>query len=106
MLPCARLGDQPRLTHAAGEQTLAEHLVGLVRAPVEQVLALQIDVVGQVAAAGQRRRAPGVIGEKAVELGGERPIFLRVEERPLELLERGHEYLGDIAAAEASEATV
>ena len=93
-----------RLAHALREQALAEHLVGLVRAAVEQVLALQIDVAGQVAAAGQRRRPAGIIGQQAVELGRERGVVLRVEEGGLELLERGHQDLGHVAAAEAAEA--
>ncbi len=104
MLAGAGLGDQPGLAHAPGEQPLPEHLVGLVRAAVEQVLALQIDVAGQVAAAGQRRRPPGIIGEQAVELGRERRIVLRVEEGRLELLQRRHQDFGHIAAAEAAEA--
>ena len=80
MLAGAGLGDQPGLAHALGEQALAEHLVGLVRAAVEQVLALQIDVARQVAASGQRRRPAGIIGEQAVELGCESRVLLRVEE--------------------------
>ena len=72
MLPGAGLGDQPGLAHALGEQPLPEHLVGLVRAAVQQVLALQIDVARQVAAAGQRRRPAGIIGEQIVELRAER----------------------------------
>ena len=71
MLAGAGLGDQPRLAHPPGEQRLAEHLVGLVGAAVEQVLALQIDrpCRAEVAAAGQRRRPAGIIGEQVVELG-------------------------------------
>ena len=106
MLAGAGLGDQPGLAHAPGKQALRQHLVGLVRAAVEQVLALQIDVAGKVAAAGQRRRAAGIVREQAVELGGERRIVLRVEERGFELLERGHQDLRHIAAAEAAEAAV
>ena len=106
VLAGARLGDQAGLAHALREQPLPQHLVGLVRAAVEQVLALQIDVAGQVAAAGQRRRPPGVVREQAVELGGERRIFLRVEERRLELLERRDQDFGHVAAAEPAEAAV
>ena len=56
VLAGAGLGDQPRLAHAPREQALPQHLVGLVGAAVKQVLALQIDVARQVAAARQRRR--------------------------------------------------
>ena len=43
VLAGAGLGDQPGLAHPPREQGLAEHLVGLVGAAVEQILALQID---------------------------------------------------------------
>ena len=72
VLAGAGLGDQPGLAHPPGEQRLAEHLVGLVGAAVEQVLALQIDARlagAEVAAAGQRRRPAGIIGEQVGELG-------------------------------------
>ena len=93
MLAGSGLGDQPGLAHALREQALRQHLIGLVRAAVKQVLAFQIDIARQIAAAGQRRRPSGVIGEQVVELGGEGGIVLRVEERGLELLERGNEDL-------------
>ena len=106
VLAGAGLGDQPGLAHPPGEQGLAEHLVGLVRAAVEQILALQIDARlarAEVAAAGQRRRPPGIIGEQVVELGLEAGIVLRVEERGLELLERRHQDLRHIGAAISAE---
>ena len=78
-----------------------------MRAAVEQILALQIDVAaGEIAAAGERRRPAGIVGEQAVELGLERGIVLRIEESGLELLERGDEDFGDVSAAEAAEAAV
>ena len=43
VLAGAGLGDQPGLAHAPREQRLRQHLVGLVRAAVEQVLALEVD---------------------------------------------------------------
>ena len=106
VLAGARLGDQPGLAHALRKQPLPEHLVGLVRAAVEEVLALEIEIPRQVAAPGERGRPAGVIGEKAVQLGGEVRVVLRVEERRLELLECRHEDLGHIAAPEAAEAAV
>ena len=103
VLPRARFGDQPGLAHALGEQPLPEHLIGLVRAAVEQILALEIDVARQVAAAGQRRRPAGVIREQAVELGDKGGIVLRIEERRLELLERRDQNLRHVSAAEPAE---
>ena len=107
MLAGAGLGDQPGLAHPLGEQGLAEHLVGLVRAAVEQILALQIDARlarAEVAAAGQRRRPAGIVEQQLGELGLERRILLRVEERRLELLERRHQDFGHIGAAIGAEA--
>ena len=106
MLSGTGFGDQPGLAHAPGEQRLTEHLVGLVRAAVEQIFALQIDSPGKVAAEGQRGRAAGIIGQQFIELGAERHILLAIEEGGLELLDRRHQDFGDKGAAEASEASV
>jgi len=106
VLAGAGLGDEAGLAHAPRQQPLPEHLVGLVRAAVEQVLALQLDVAGEVAAAGERGRAARVVGEQAAQLRTERGIILSIEERRLELLERGDKDLGDEASAEPSEAAV
>ena len=106
MLAGARLGDQARLAHAFGQQPLGEHLVGLVCAAVEQVLALQIDVAGKVAASRERRRPPSIIRKQIAEFGGKGRVVLRVEERRFELLERGDEDFGDVKAAEPSEPAV
>ena len=106
VLAGAGLGDQPRLAHPPGEQGLAEHLVGLVGAAVEQILALQIDArlaAAEVAAQGQRRRPPGIIGEQSGKLGLEAGIVLRGEEGGLELLERRHQDLRHIGAAIGAE---
>ena len=97
VLAGAGLGDQPRLADALGEHRLGEHLVGLVRAAVEQVLALEIDadaVGAEVAATGQRRRPPGIFDEQVDKLGLECRILLRLEKGRLERLERRHEDLG------------
>ena len=44
VLAGAGLGDDALLAHALGEQALAEAVVDLVRAGVEQVFALEIDL--------------------------------------------------------------
>ena len=63
MLAGAGLGDQAGLAHALRQQCLGQHLVGLVCAAVKQVLAFEIDGARKVAAAGQRRGPPGIIGQ-------------------------------------------
>jgi hypothetical protein len=106
MLAGAGLGDQPRLAHLPGEQGLPQHLVGLVRAAVEQVLALQVDaraLIAEIAAEGERRRAAGIIGEQAGELGLEIIVELGREEGGFELLQRGHQDFRHISAAISAE---
>ena len=60
--------------HALGEQSLAERVVDLVRAGVEQVFALEVDFCaaerfGEALGEVERRGAAGVISEQRVELG-------------------------------------
>ena len=107
MLAGPGLGDQAGLAHALGEQALGQHLVGFVRAAVEQILALQIDsAMPEIAAARERGRPPRIGCEERVEFGTESGILFRVEERGLELLERGQEDFGNVAAAEAAKAAI
>ena len=79
-----------------------------MRAAVEQILALEVDFrrSTDVAAQGERGGAAGIFGEQFIELGAEGWIFLAVEERRLELFQRGEQNLGDEAAAVFSEATI
>src|SRR3546814_4700883 len=66
-----RLGDESGLAHLPGEQGLAQHLIGLVRAAMEQLLALAIYpiLVGPViAAAGERPQASRHFVEHAIKL--------------------------------------
>ena len=71
VLTSARLGNQPALPHAPGQQRLTKHLVGLVSTAVQQILALQVDAprsADQVPAACKWRRPAGVSGKKLIEL--------------------------------------
>ena len=43
VLPGAGFGDDARLVHSYGEQSLADSVVDFVRAGVQQVFALQVD---------------------------------------------------------------
>ena len=78
VLPCSGLRDDPALAHALREQHLAERVVELVCAGVEQVLPFEPDLrtrtrVAETARVRHRRRTAGELGEPAIELGGERP---------------------------------
>ena len=62
VLAGAGLGDDARLAHAPGEQDLADGVVDLVRAGVDQILALEINLraaefLGQAFGEVQRRGA-------------------------------------------------
>ena len=86
VLAGAGLGDQPGLAHALGKQGLGEHLVGLVRAAVEQVLALEVDLrlpAAEVAAAGQRGRPAGIGRQQAGQLGVEGGVVAARRGTPL-----------------------
>jgi hypothetical protein len=112
VLAGAGLGDDASLAHAHRQQHLAEAVVQLVGAGVQQVLALQPDlrVAAQLdlQAAGplQRGGAAGVVAQQQVQFGQERlvPRGLGVGRR--QLLQRGHEGLGHVLAAEPAEAAV
>ena len=77
VLAGAGLGDDPRLAHAAGEQALAERVVDLVRAGVQEVLALEPDrVAGRLReprGVVERRRAPGEVARAARRARRDRP---------------------------------
>jgi hypothetical protein len=110
MLAGAGLGDDPCLPHPAREQTLTDRIVDLVRAGVTEVLALQVDLraaeaPGQVLREVERRGPSGVFAQAVAELGfevGSAPPFLV---GCLELEQRRHQCLGDVAPAEFSEVT-
>ena len=61
-------------------------------------------VTAEIAAAGQRRRPAGIVEQQGRQLGLERLILLRIEERGLELLQRRHQDFRHIGAAEGAEA--
>ncbi len=70
MLAGAGLGDNFGFTHPFGQQGLAQHLVGFVRAAVQQIFAFQIQggagAIGQIPAFGQGRRTTGVVFSRSV----------------------------------------
>ena len=74
VLAGARLGDDPVLAEPAREHRLAERVVELVRAGVQQVLALEVDALagGEPLRERERRRPAGVVAPEPVELRPER----------------------------------
>ena len=108
VLPGAGLGDDAGLAHALGDEGLAEGVIDLVRAGVQQVLALQVDfraaeflgeAFGEVERRGPADEFAQVVAEFALELR----VLLRSEVFGLQLLERIPERLRDVTAAELPE---
>ena len=69
VLAGAGLGDHARLAHAPREQNLAQAVVDLVRAGVQQVLALDVDAraaqrLGQPPGEVERRGPAGVVAQQ------------------------------------------
>jgi hypothetical protein len=101
VLAGARLGHDPALAEPHGEQCLAERVVQLVRAGVQQVLALQVEALARCEALGkrQRRRPPAVGAAQLVQLGLEGGVLARRLPPGLELVECRDQRLGNEAAA-------
>ena len=108
VLAGAGLGDHPLLLHQAGEQALADGVVDLVGAGVEQVLALEEDagaaqLLRDALGVVERRRPAGEVVEQRGELAAEAPGALGLVVGAGQLGERRHERLGNVAAAVAAE---
>ena len=106
----ARAGfrDDAFLAHAHGEERLAEAVVDFVRAGVEQVFALEVNLCaaegfGEARGEVERRGAAGVVAQQQVELQVEIGIGLGLGVGVLQLVERGDERLGNVAAAVGAE---
>ena len=79
VLAGAGFGDDARLAHAPGEQDLADGVVDFVRAGVEQVLALEINLraaqfarqpFGKIKRRGPAAELAQVIGQVLLEIPG------------------------------------
>jgi hypothetical protein len=105
VLPGAGLGHDAPLAEAAREHRLAERIVELVRAGVEQILPLQIQpLVGrETLRARERRRPPGEGACELVELCVEEWVVGGVAPTGFELVERGNERLGHVPPAVRTE---
>jgi len=104
VLPRTRFRDDAWLAHFHGEQTLANRVVDLVRASVQQILALEIDARAtkffrEPRSKLQRRRAAGEILQEILEVSLKRWIRLRRFIGALQLEQRHHQCFGNVAAA-------
>src|SRR6185437_9483709 len=96
--------------HPHREQRLAERVVHLVRAGMTEVLALDVDFCaaefrGQVGGEVKRRRTADVLARITLELGAKGRVAPRRAVRALQLGQRRHQRLRNVAAAELAEAS-
>ena len=108
VLARAGLGDDPALAHAEGEEHLADRVVDLVGAGVQEVLALQVDPraaegLGQPPGEVERGRPPAKISQVAADLDGKRGIGDRGRVRGFQFVEHRDQRLRHVAAAVVAE---
>ncbi len=105
VLAGARLGDDPVLAQPSREHRLAERVVQLVRAGVEEILALQVDPLAGREPLGERerRRPAGVRRRQVLQLRVEGVVGERVAPALPQLVERRDERLGDVASTVLAE---
>ncbi len=108
VLARAGFGDDARLAHAPGEQDLADAVVDLVRAGVEEVFALEINLraaqfAGEAFGEVKRRGPAAEFSEVVFELALELRVLLRAEVLGLQLLQRVHQRLRHVTAAVGAE---
>ena len=104
VLARARFGDDASLAHAPREQHLAQSVIDLVRAGVQQVFALEIDaraagILSQALGKEQRRGPTGKISQQRIEFRVKRFIVARDQESFGQLFERRHQSLRHKATA-------
>ena len=102
--PGAGLGDDALRAEPLGEQRLADRVVDLVRARVGEVLALEPHLGApaprQLARQRERRRPADPGAQLRLELGAEARLAQVGAHALLEPVERRHQRLGHVAAAE------
>src|SRR6187402_1342170 len=100
MLARAGFRDHTSFAHALHQETLAHHVVRLVRPRMVQVLAFDVDarapeVTSQVFGIGDRRGPPRITSHQFDVLAPKRWIAPGSLELPFEFIERWHQNLGD-----------
>ena len=104
MLPRASFGDDALLAHPAGEQRLSQAIIDLVRAGVEQIFALEINLraaqhFAEAFGVVERRGASGVVVQQIGKLGLKRRIGRGLMVGGFKFFERRHQHFGNEAAA-------
>ena len=104
MLARAGLRDDPLFAHPPRQQPLAQRVVDLVRAGVQQVLALQVDscaaqMFGHAAGEVERRRPPAIVVQQPVQFGVKRRVCVRQGVGRLQFLKRRHQCLWHVPSA-------
>ena len=109
MLSRAGLGDDPLLAHPPRQHSLPQRVVDLVRAGMQQVLALQVDLRAAELLADsfgkiERGGTAAVVVQQIVHLGMKGGVGLGRGVGLLQLLEGSHQRLRHIAPAIDAEA--
>ena len=110
MLARAGLGNDALLAHAAGEQSLPQAVVDLVRARVQQVFALEInfraaEFFAQALRVVERRGTAGVVVQQIGQLGLKSSVGRGLVISELEFFERSHQCFGNESSAVGTEVT-
>ncbi len=104
VLSRAGFGDDALLAHAPRQKRLAQAVVDLVRAGVQQVLTLDVNLGAAMYFAEafrkvQRCRAAGVVGQQILQLRLKGRVPTGFQISLLEFFERRHQNFGDKASA-------
>ncbi len=108
VLPRAGFGNDALLAHAAGEKSLPQAVVDLVRAGVQQVFALEINFraaehFAQALGVVERRGTAGVVVQQIGQFGLKRRVGCSLVIGVLEFFERRHQHFGHESSAVGSE---
>ena len=111
VLARAGLGDDAGLAHALSEEDLAERIIDLVRAGVQQVFAFEVDLraaelAGQPLGKIKWRGAAGIMVQQRGELRLEAGVFAQAQVLRREIVQRSHERFRHKHAAVRTEVAV
>src|SRR5207249_2446728 len=111
MLACPGLSDDASFAHAARKQPLADCVVDLMRAGVQKVFALQINLratrmCSQPPRVEQRSGSAGVVAQQQVELAPKIRVASSAHELSRQLLERRDQCFRNVAATELAPMSV